>query len=102
MHAIERSNPWRVQGLRQIEHIQLPRYNHLLRVTSQKHQAWDPPSRSAHNRSAETKHRRFDPAFKPPAPPSGSGGGAAGALLAAASSAFWADQIRQPRDFTQA
>ena len=41
------------------------------------------------NRSAETKHRRPDPAFKPPAPPSGSGGGAAGALLAAASSAFW-------------
>ena len=41
------------------------------------------------NRSAETKHRRSDPAFKPPAPPSGSGGGAAGALLAAASSAFW-------------
>ena len=58
-------------------------------VTSQKHQAWDPPSRSARNRSAETKHRRPDPAFKPPAPPSGSGGGAAGALLAAASSAFW-------------
>src|SRR5208337_4365629 len=58
-------------------------------VTSQKHQAWGPPSRSARNRSAETKHRRPDPAFKPPAPPSGSGGGAAGALLAAASSAFW-------------
>src|SRR5208337_2784060 len=58
-------------------------------VTSQKHQAWDPPSRSARNRSAETKHRRSDPVFKPPAPPSGSGGGAAGALLAAASSAFW-------------
>src|SRR5271157_4445951 len=58
-------------------------------VTSQNHQAWDPPSRSARNRSAETKHRRSDPAFKPPAPPSGSGGGAAGALLATASSAFW-------------
>src|SRR5208337_2824440 len=58
-------------------------------VTSQKHWAWDPPSRSARNRSAETKHRRPDPAFNPPAPPSGSGGGAAGALLAAASSAFW-------------
>ncbi len=58
------------------------------RVTSQKHQAWDPPSRSACNRSAETKHRRPDPAFNPPTPPSGSGGGTAGALLAAASSAF--------------
>src|SRR5208282_5711599 len=70
-------------------------------VTSQKHQAWDPPSRSARNRSAETKHRRPDPAFNPPAPPSRSGGGAAGALLATASSAFWRI-IRQPRDFTQA
>ena len=55
------------------------------------------------NRSAETKHRRPDPAFKPPAPPSGSGGGAAGALLAAVFSTFRRmDQIRQPRDFTQA
>ena len=32
MHAIESSNPWRVQGLRQIEHMQLPRYDHLLRA----------------------------------------------------------------------
>src|SRR5208337_1985578 len=58
-------------------------------VTSQKHRTYDPRSRSARNRSAETKHRTPDPAFNPPAPPSGSGGGAAGALLVAASSTFW-------------
>ena len=53
------------------------------------------------NRSAETKHRRPDPAFKPPAPPSGSrrrGWNSPGRGLLR----LPADQIRQPRDFTQA
>ncbi len=32
MHAIERGNPWRVQGLRQIEHMQSPKHDHRLRA----------------------------------------------------------------------
>ena len=32
MHAIERGNPWRLQGLRQVEQMQSPKHEHLLRA----------------------------------------------------------------------
>ena len=57
-------------------------------VTSQKHQAWDAPSRSAPTVAQETKHRRPDPAFKPPRAAVGVTAAQAGTLLAAVSSAF--------------
>ena len=58
---------FRLRG--RIRWTQTPPYNDLwgAHVTSQKHQAWDPPSRSLRNRSAETEDLRPDPAFKPPA-----------------------------------
>src|SRR5208337_2010745 len=71
-------------------------------VTSQKHRTYDPRSRSARNRSAETKHRTPDPAFNPPRAAVGvrrrRGWGSPGRGLLY----LLADQIRQPRDFTQA